>query len=56
MKPLSVEFQTKKTNYKNIEYRRFPDSAIREMGQWLQSKSCDEIYKTKCPNEMTNHG
>ena len=39
MKPLSVEFQSKKTNYKNVDYRLFPDSAIREMGKWIQSQS-----------------
>ena len=51
MKPLSLEVQNKKKNYKIIQYRPFPESGIRQMGMWIQSKSWREIYAMKCPNK-----
>ena len=50
MKPLTHEFSTVPKRYKVITYRPFPDSAIREMGQWIQSQSWNEIYSIECPN------
>ena len=50
MKPLSNQFPSQDKRYKVIKYRPFPDSAIRSMGQWIQSQSWEEIYRIKCPN------
>ena len=43
MKPLSNQFPSRDKRYKVIKYRPFPDSAIRSMGQWIQSQSWEEI-------------
>ena len=51
MKPLSVEVQSQMKRYKTIKYRPFPDSAIREMGQWVQLQTWKEIYDIECPNK-----
>ena len=45
MLPLSNENPSQLKRYKTIKFRPFPDSAIREMGLWVQSKSWHEIYK-----------
>ena len=50
MKPLALTDQpANRVNHKIIKYRSFPDSAIRQMGQWLQSQSWHEIYQLTCP-------
>ena len=52
MKPISASDKVvKRSNYKIIKYRPFPDSGIRQMGQWLQSQSWHEIYRLSCANE-----
>ena len=38
MKPLTSDNPVQQKKYKTITYRPFPDSAIREMGRWLQSR------------------
>ena len=50
MKPLSAEFPVYRKRYKTIKYRPFPDSAMREMGQWVQAQSWQEIYSIPCPS------
>ena len=50
MKPLSSEFPTFPKRYKVIKYRPFPDSGIRDMGQWIQSQSWHQIYTIPDPN------
>ena len=51
MKPLSQNSLTNRPKYRTIKYRSFPDSGIREMGQWLQSKSWNELYRIDCPEK-----
>jgi hypothetical protein len=51
MEPLSSQFPTQEKRYKVIKYRPFTDSAIREMGLWVQSQSWNEIYLLECPNQ-----
>ena len=50
MKPLSNEFPSDQKRYKVITYRPYPDSASRQMGQWIQTQSWQDIYGPKCPN------
>ena len=50
MRPLTNEFPSKGKRYRIIDYRPFPDSGMRLMGQWVQSQDWHEIYKIKCPN------
>jgi hypothetical protein len=50
MKPLSSKFPDQVKRYKTIKYRPFPDSAMREIGQWVQAQSWQEIYGLECPN------
>ena len=45
MEPLSNENPTQVKRYKCIKYRPFPESAIREMGQWVQAQTWQEIYQ-----------
>ena len=54
MKPISSENPMQTKRYKRITYRPFPDSAIREMGQWLQSQSWKEIYSLKSAHEKAS--
>ena len=49
MRPISCEETENRRKFKTITFRSFPDSAIREMGKWLQSQSWSEIYYTDCP-------
>ena len=51
MEPLSINAPALKRKFKKVQYRPFPDSAIRKMGEWLQSKSWTELYRTKGPNQ-----
>ena len=52
MKPISgSENVVKRSKHKIIKYRPFPDSGIRQMGQWIQSQSWQEIYDLSSPNE-----
>ena len=50
MKPLSNLNPRQSVRYKTIKYRPFPDSGIREMGQWLQSQRWGEIYSENDEN------
>ena len=50
MEPLSSEFPTLPKRYKVIKYRPFPDSGIRDMGQWIQSQSWHPIFSIADPN------
>ena len=50
MKPLSSGNPSKQKKYKTIKYRPFPDSAIRQMGQWVQAQNWHEIYLEKDAN------
>ena len=54
MRPLSSEFSSVPKKYKTIKYRPFPDSGIREMGQWIQAQSWHDIYSIKCPNQKAS--
>ena len=51
MRPLSTTNPSQTVRYKTIKYRPFPDSAIREMGQWVQSQNWKEIYCEVDPNQ-----
>ena len=53
MEPLSSQNPTSVKRYKTIKYRPFPDSAIREMGLWVQSQTWDEIYKISDADKKT---
>ena len=44
MEPLTNENPTRTKRYRTIKHRPFPDSAIREMGQWVQSQTWQEIF------------
>ena len=50
MKPLSVEVLSQMKRY-----RPFPDSAIREVGQWAQSQTWKEMYDIECQNKKAEH-
>ena len=50
MYPLTNENPKQAKKYKIIKFRAYPDSAIREMGQWLQSQSWHDIFKLSCAN------
>ena len=50
MRPLSSTLPAKDKVYKIIKYRPFPDSAIRTMGQWIQSQKWEHIYRESDPN------
>ena len=50
MVPLSSQNPNLIKRYKVIKYRPFPDSAIREMGQWIQSQTWKEIYDIQSPD------
>ena len=50
MSPLTNQNPTQIKRYKTIKFRPFPDSAIREMGKWVQSQSWQEIYVLKDAN------
>ena len=52
-RPLTNDASSTK-RYKIIKYRPFPDSAIRAMGQWIQSQTWKEIYSINCPQEKVN--
>ena len=45
MEPISNVNPSQTKRYKVITYRPFPDSGIREMGQWIQAQSWKEIYR-----------
>ena len=51
MKPLSNLNPSQTVRYKKIKYRPFPDSGIRQMGQWVQSQSWKEIYSEMDPDK-----
>ena len=51
MKPLSTDVPNQIKRYKTIKYRPFPDSAIREMGQWVQGQTWKEVYDISCPSK-----
>ena len=50
MNRLSADVPNQIKRYKTITYRPFPDSAIREMGQWVQGQTWKEVYDEKCPD------
>ena len=50
MKPLSNTNPSQAVKYKTVKFRPFPDSGIREMGQWVQSQNWREIYSECDPN------
>ena len=50
MRPLSNENPMNPKMYRTISYRPFPDSAVREMGQWIQSESWKDIFKLENAN------
>ena len=50
MRPLSNTNPNQVVRYKTVKYRPFPDSGIRDMGQWVQSQNWKEIYSESDPN------
>ena len=50
MRPISTGIPPS-VKYKQIKFRRFPDSALREMGRWLQGQNWHEVYMLTCPNQ-----
>ena len=50
MRPLVNPDAVLKNRYKTVKYRPFPDSGLRNMGQWIQKQSWKEIYSIDCPN------
>ena len=49
-KPLTNENPSKSKLYKSITYRPFTESGIREMGQWIQSQTWHDVYKSRDVN------
>ena len=54
MRPISSENPNQPKRYKTITYRPYPDSAVREMGQWIQAQSWKEIYKLESAHEKAS--
>ena len=53
MEPITNENQAQVKRYKSIKYRPFPESAVRQMGQWVQSQTWYEIYKLDDVNQKS---
>ena len=51
MYPLTSENPMQAKKYKTVRFRTYPDSAIREMGQWIQSQTWHEVYNLSCANQ-----
>ena len=45
-KPLTNENPSKSKFYKSITYWPFPESGIREMGQWIQSQTWHDVFNS----------
>ena len=50
-KPLSDVSQIRTRKHKIVKFRQYPDSAIRQFGQWLLSQSWSEIYSENCSQQ-----
>ena len=50
MRPISTSTQLP-IKFKKIKIRKFPDSSVREMGQWLQSQKWNEVYSLTSPSQ-----
>ena len=54
MKPINSVDPGLQKRCRIIKYRPFPDSGVREMGNWLQNQTFREIYLTPNPEEKAS--
>ena len=47
---MKLRIKSKSKLYKSITYRPFPESGIREMGQWIQSQTWHDVYSSRDVN------